>query len=66
MTDWDDNSPRLVKNLKSLLGTLRDQAVDRVPIASHDTKAWHSKIMAGLEAPNPDYIGRVRKPLNYV
>ncbi len=60
MADWDDDSPRLAENLKSLLRTLRDQAVDRAPIAIDDSKAWQTKIMEGLQAPNPDYIGRFR------
>lgn len=60
MADWDDDSPRLAENLKSLLLTLRNRAVDRAPMAIDNAKAWHTEIMAGLEAPNPDYIGRFR------
>lgn len=58
MVDWDDDSPRVAENLKSLLRKLRDRAADRAPITVADAKAWHAEIMTGLEAPNPDYIGR--------
>jgi len=60
MVNWDDDSPRLAENLKSLLRTLRDQAIDRAPIAIDDAKGWHAKIMEGLVAPNADYIGQFR------
>lgn len=60
MVDWDDDSPRVAENLKSLLRKLRDRAADRAPITVADAKAWHEEIMTGLEASNPDYIGRFR------
>jgi Fic family protein len=60
MVNWDDDSPRLAENLRSLLRTLRDQAIDRAPIEIDDAKGWHAKIMEGLVAPNSDFIGHFR------
>ena len=60
MADWDADSPRFSNNLKTLLRALRDRAANRAPIAAAEAKTWHTDIMAGLEMPEPDYVGRFR------
>lgn len=60
MADWDQNSPRLSQNLKSVLRSLRRQARARAPIDVQLAKSWHAQIMNGLNVPDPQYVGAFR------
>lgn len=60
MADWDAESARLHDNLKQVLRTIRDSAKQRAPISVEDAKRWHAAIMDGLDAPDPNYVGRFR------
>ncbi len=60
MPDWDTDSPRLRRNLKKLLASLRDQAVAREKLCLEDAKKWHHQMMEGLASPGDHMIGRFR------
>jgi Fic family protein len=60
MADWDADSPRLTNNLFALLRRLSRQATDRQPPTLEEARRWHAELMAGLEVPNPAYVGRFR------
>jgi Fic family protein len=60
MADWDADSPRLTDNLFALLRRLSRQATDRQPPTLDEARSWHAELMAGLEVPNPAYVGRFR------
>lgn len=60
MPDWEEDSPQLIRNLKTVLRTIRDQALRRGPISVADAKEWHSGIMHNLTVPSSAYIGRFR------
>ena len=60
MADWDADSARLSDNLQSVLTSLRDHARSREPIDVSLAKDWHARIMEGLQAPDPLYVGRFR------
>jgi len=60
MADWDDNSPRLSKNLRDVLHLVRDKARARRPLTKQDVREWHQRIMRGLDVPDTAYIGAFR------
>jgi len=60
MVDWDAESAQLTQNLQELLDQLGREARARAPLDPAVAKRWHARLMAGLDAPNPKWIGRFR------
>ena len=60
MPDWDADSDRLTANLNALIEQLAARSSDRSALTLEAAKTWHARIMAGLDVPNPDYVGRFR------
>ncbi len=60
MADWDQNSPQLRANLARVLSSARDEATGRATPSLATAREWHRVMMAGLDVPNPDYVGRYR------
>lgn len=60
MPDWEEESPVLLNNLKSVLRTIRDRARGRLPVSVSDAKEWHTEIMKGLAVPDPRLVGSFR------
>ena len=63
MADWDEDSPRLQRNLKTLLLSARKQTTRREPITLDQIKAWHREMLFGLTSPNPEWVGTFRGEL---
>ena len=60
MADWDADSPRLRQNLTKVLHEIRDSALRRDVPSLEAARQWQSDTMAGLEVPQPEYVGRFR------
>lgn len=60
MAEWDADSPRLRRNLTEVLRDARDRAVRRDVPTVEDARRWQRDTMAGLDVPDPKYIGRFR------
>lgn len=60
MADWDADSPRLRQNLTEVLRDVRDRALRREVPSLEDARRWHRDTMAGLQVPDPKYVGRFR------
>lgn len=60
MPDWDADGPRLQANLEGVLEGVSRWADNRDKIAVATIKRWHRQTMAGLEVPDPKYVGRFR------
>ena len=60
MTDWDDDTPRLRRNLAQVLGRIRDEALRREPLTIEVARGWQVDIMQGLVPPDPKLVGRFR------
>ena len=59
MADWDANSPQLSENLQRILRDIADDGVRRIPTVE-TARVWHQRMMDGLDAPVPRYIGQYR------
>jgi len=60
MPHWDEDSPRLRKNLTEVLASARDDAKRRVKPSTALAKHWQRDTMAGLTVPDRKYVGRFR------
>lgn len=60
MPDWDEDSPRLRRNLRKLLTGIRDQALARQTLRLADAQAWHRAMMSGLTPPDKTMVGQFR------
>ncbi len=60
MPDWDEDSPRLRRNLRKLLTEIRDQAFARGEIGVADSQKWHRMMMEGLSTPDQRMVGIFR------
>jgi hypothetical protein len=60
MADWDADSPRLRKNLISVLRDARARAARRELPRVEDARRWQRDTMAGLEVPHASHVGRFR------
>ena len=58
MADWDDDSPRLRKNLVRVLRNAREHARRREVPRVEDVRQWHRHMMAGLQCDG--HVGRFR------
>ena len=58
--DWDEDSPRLRKNLAHVLGTLRRSAKERTTPSVEQAREWQRLFMEGLEADDARYVGAYR------
>lgn len=60
MPDWDEDSPKLRKNLAHVLGTLRRSAKERTPPSIEQAREWQRLFMDGLDADDAKYVGAFR------
>lgn len=60
MPDWDEDSPRLQRNLRSVLRRIRDRARSRELPTIDAARHWHAEIMAGLDLPDTRFAGAFR------
>lgn len=60
MADWDADSTRLRQNLTQVLRDIRDNAQRRDTPTIEAARKWQADTMAGLEVPDPTFIGRFR------
>jgi hypothetical protein len=58
--DWDEDSPRLRKNLAQVLGALRRSAKERTTPSVEQAREWQHLFMKGLEADDAKYVGAFR------
>ncbi len=63
MADWDDDTPRLLKNLLRVFRGVRNDALNRKPLTVEVARRWQREIMKGLAAPDPNLIGKFRGEL---
>lgn len=59
MADWERDSDQLAANLIRVLVDARDLGRSVMP-SSETMRSWHGDLMAGLEAPDRNWIGRFR------
>jgi hypothetical protein len=60
VADWDEDSPRLRRNLTQVLRDVRNSALRREIPTLEVVRKWQSDTMAGLDVPKPEYVGRFR------
>ena len=60
MANWDEDSPRLRRNLTQVLRDIRDSALRREVPTLAAARKWQRDTMAGLDAPKPESVGRFR------
>ena len=60
MPDWDEDSPRLRRNLRAALASAAAGARRRDSIDLDVLRAWHRRTMTGLAVPNSAWVGRFR------
>jgi hypothetical protein len=60
MADWDEDSPQLRSNLLKVVRAVRDDAERRKPLAVEVARRWQVDLMKGLNAPEPNLIGKFR------
>ena len=60
MADWDEDSPRLRKNLARVLGALRQSAKERTLPSVEQAREWQRLFMEGLEASKAKFIAAFR------
>lgn len=58
--DWDEDSPRLRKNLAHVIGILRRSAKERTPPSIEQAREWQRRFMEGLEPDDEKYVGAFR------
>lgn len=62
---WDANSPTLLINLALVDEDVRSDAIRRVKLSLARMCEWHDVMMSGLDAEDPDYVGRFRGEPGY-
>ncbi len=60
MPDWDEDSEQLRQNLTAVLQEIHRAAREFEPPSLWAAKDWHSLLMAGLDTPDPKFIGAFR------
>lgn len=60
MPDWDEDSPKLRKNLAHVLGRLRKAATERTTPSIELAREWQRLFMDGLAVADPRYVGTFR------
>lgn len=60
MPNWDEDSPRLRQNLTALLNEIIDAAERREAPSTEAARQWQTRLMEGLDAPKPQYVGKFR------
>ena len=60
MADWDADGPQLQANLERVLEDVAHWADQRDRITAATIKRWHRHTMAGLDVPDPTFVGRFR------
>lgn len=60
MADWDDDSPRLRRNLDKARIDLQERARRREQPAVELARRWHRDTLAGLDVSKPEYVGCFR------
>jgi Fic family protein len=58
--DWDEDSPRLRKNLARVLEEIVHAAGQRETPTLEAARRWQTLVMEGLEVPNTRYVGAFR------
>jgi hypothetical protein len=58
--DWDEDSPRLRKNLSRVLGEIVHAAGQRETPTLEAARRWQTLVMEGLEVPDPRSVGAFR------
>ncbi|MGJ8641030.1 MAG: Fic family protein [Opitutaceae bacterium] len=60
MPNWDEDSPELRQNLRTVLRDIRDAALQRKPLTLSIIRAWHRDSMLGLVVPKTQWVGQFR------
>jgi fido (protein-threonine AMPylation protein) len=60
MPDWDSDSEKLQRNLERVLSRIRHAARRHEQPTVEAARGWHTDMMEGLQAPDPDFVGRFR------
>jgi len=60
VADWDADGPKLQANLDRLLKDVATWADQRDGITASAIKRWHRQTMAGLDVPDPKFVGHFR------
>jgi hypothetical protein len=60
MTNWDEDSPKLRRNLATVLRRIRDGAVRREIPTVESARQWQRETMEGLAVPFQAFVGRFR------
>jgi len=60
MTDWNADTAQLRENLRHVLTTVRDDAVQRKTPTVEAAREWQSGFFYRLTPPKPAYVGRFR------
>ena len=60
MADWDADGPKLQANLERMLEDVATWADQRDRITAAAIKRWHRQTMAGLDVPDPKFVGHFR------
>ncbi len=60
MPDWDEDSPRLSKNLAQVLGEIRRSAKQRKTPGVEAAREWQRVFMQGLNVADAKYVGSFR------
>ena len=60
MADWDADGPQLQANLERVLEDVAQWAEQRDRITAATIKRWHRQTMAGLDVPDPRFVGHFR------
>jgi len=60
MADWDADGPQLQINLERVFEDIFRWAQERSQITAATIKRWHRETMAGLDVPDPKFVGRFR------
>jgi fido (protein-threonine AMPylation protein) len=58
MADWDADSTRLTHNISRLMESSVWKEANRRKFPS--AQEWHTRLMQGLDVPNPDWVGAYR------
>jgi fido (protein-threonine AMPylation protein) len=60
VADWDADGPKLQANLERMLEDVATWADQRDRITAAAIKRWHRQTMAGLDVPDPKFVGHFR------
>lgn len=60
LPNWDNDSPKLRRNLDRLLHQISDEGRRRNAWSSKTARQWHEATMEGLKVPDSKWVGRFR------